>query len=119
MFKYIKRKEFIIKNPYESRDFLSIKTFIDFISNAIEEKNIPQVINVCSSKSIKIIDFAKLIINVARNDFQEDPKIDFQKSNMQDFNTNLLIKSNRSYSFRQNNLEYEIRQIFKFIKENY
>ena len=31
----------------------------------------------------------------------------------------LFIKSYSSYAFIQNNLEFEIRQIFKFIKENY
>ena len=117
--KILNKREFLINNPYDQRDFLSMETFLIFLEKIIKEKNSFKVINVCSSKSLKIIEFADIIMKIAKNDFFEDPKIIIKKSDKRVFDNNLIIKSNSSDLFHTNSLENEIRLIFNFLKNNF
>ena len=119
-----KNKSLIVKSGNNFRDFIPIQDITKVVKNLIELKgdNIPNIFNLSSSKTIQIIDAARIIQNRLEKYFSYSIPI-IQKSNNEKskekkhftINNNLL----KSLGFVPTGMDEELDKLFYLCKSRY
>ena len=112
------KKNILLKNPYQLRDFISIKYLLNFFNESLTYKFEKNILNISSGRTFTVKEFADLFNNIALRLYGYKVKINFD-AKLSESNSFLKIKSNSPFGHLRNDIDSEIENLFLFFEKHF
>ena len=112
------KKDIVLRNPFQIRDFISIKYLLNFLKKSLTYKFEQNILNISSGKTFTVKEFADLFNNIALRLYGYKVKINFDAT-LSESNSFLKIKSNSPFGHLRNDIDSEIKNLFMFFEKHF